>query len=121
MTNEQRIETRRAVCQEHQETMKEIFGQMDKRLPIWVFLSAISIIGAIFGGITIIQNRTADGLHSRITSHINDSNSKLREISNDVKRIQTSINSLTTKQAVTNEQIRSIAEDVEEVKANGKK
>jgi len=118
MSNERLID-RRSVCQEHTATMKEIFEQVDKRLPIWAFLAAISIIGAAFGFVTYLSNDSMAGVHARITSHITSADKNMLEIKSTIKEINYTLTRMQVNQAVNTTNIQEMAKDMEAIKRDG--
>jgi hypothetical protein len=90
MTEEEyRGPERRSQCEAHINTMKEIFEKIERRLPIWVFLTSLGIISAAF---TFVATVNRDG-NSTLSK-------KVDEVAADVKALSTNLHDLNISQAV---------------------
>ena len=115
MTEKLPIE-RRATCKEHVAQMKEIFDKIDKRLPIWVFLASIGIIGAAFSFVSLVSRDNIQTAHNRMSSIVDANKEALSEVNTSLKSISAAINSINVQQAVTTTAIKGMEKDIDELK-----
>ena len=107
---------RRSTCKEHVAQMKEIFDKIDKRLPIWVFLAAIGIIGAAFSFVSLVSRDNFQSAHNRMSALATVNKESLDEVNDSLKSISAAINSINVQQAVTTKSITGMEKDIDELK-----
>ena len=107
---------RRATCKEHVAQMREIFEKIDKRLPIWVFLAAIGIIGAAFSFVSLISRDNFQSAHNRMSNLATVNKEAIGEVNESLKSISAAINSINVQQAVTTKSITGMEKDIDELK-----
>ena len=107
---------RRATCKEHVAQMREIFEKIDKRLPIWVFLAAIGIIGAAFSFVSLVSRDNFQSAHNRMSALATVNKESISEVNESLKSISAAINSINVQQAVTTTAIKSMEQDIDELK-----
>ena len=111
---------RRSTCKEHVAQMKEIFDKIDKRLPIWVFLASIGIIGAAFSFVSLVSRDNFQATHNRMTAMATINKDALTEVNESLKSISASLNSINVRQAVTASAIKNMEKDIDELKQQKK-
>lgn len=111
---------RRATCKEHVSQMREIFEKIDKRLPIWAFLASLGIIGAAFSFVSLVNRDNFQAAHNRMSAMATVNRESMVEVNASLKTITAAINSINVTQAKAAENIKSIAEDVDELKQQKK-
>ena len=107
---------RRATCKEHVAQMREIFEKIDRRLPIWVFLAAIGIIGAAFSFVSLVSRDNFQSAHNRMSALATVNKESISEVNESLKSISAAINSINVQQAVTTTAIKSMEQDIDELK-----
>ena len=111
---------RRSTCKEHVAQMKEIFDKIDKRLPIWVFLASIGIIGAAFSFVSLVSRDNFQSAHSRMSALAAVNKESMSEVNDSLKSISAAINSINVQQAVSTRAIQGMEEDINELKQQKK-
>ena len=114
--NEKLLIERRATCKEHVGQMREIFEKIDKRLPIWVFLAAIGIIGAAFSFVSIVSENNIKMAHNRMGDIVEANKESMTEVTTSLRSISAAINSINVQQAITATAIRGMEKDIDAMK-----
>ena len=96
-------------CAMHTESMRDIFSQIGKMVPIWVFLATIGIVGSVFSYMTYLSHQVSTKAEQSVKE-----TADLARVS--IKELGESLNSLKTTQAVMLFRLDDIREDINDLK-----
>ena len=111
-TMDERIFHRREddrTCAMHTDSMRDIFAQIGRMVPIWVFLATIGIIGGVFSYMTYLSHQVSTKAEQSVKE-----TADLARIS--IKELGDTLSGLKTTQAVMLFRLDDIREDINDLK-----
>lgn len=77
-------------CAAHQATMQDIFGKIERRVPIWVFLAALGIVSSVFTFLNLNQKEAFQQTQVSIKELTKQTSDEVKELSKSVGLMQNS-------------------------------